>query len=76
MGQNEAYATALECVDPYVSRTFSLADPIFVPKQKRARCGHLRQEECEHAGKEGLSALELEEDGEEERSVQRSLAFE
>lgn len=76
MGQNEACATALECVDPCVSRTFSLAEPISVPKQKRARCGYLRPEECEHSGKEGISALEREEGGEGEGSVQRTLAFE
>lgn len=62
-------------MDPYVSRTFSLAEPIFVPKQKRARCGYLRQEECEHSGKVGISALEHEEDGEGEGLVQRTLAF-
>lgn len=76
MGQNEACATALECVDPHISRTFSLAAPIFVPKQKRAGCGSLRQEECEHSGKEGIYALEQVEGGEGEGSVQRILAFE
>lgn len=36
----------------------------------------LRQEDCEHSGEESIFALELEEDGEGEGSVQRTWAFE